>query len=218
MNVETEKKFKKIGSSFAIIIAAAILLFASGIVPTPKLVQNKDTSEWHIIFQGSLAQASEGDPGTGVSGFLEIFFLNHSATPDTSWLTNSSSNMETWANANLAGGSGNAWANADNFNLELKHSTNFDIVVRCRFNKTNCWNGTQFIGSDTRVNISTSGTWGTMTEQIGTSLMAGNSTTSDYLYTNTYWQDFDGGTGSGFTLTKGSTGNNIDSIIIWARY
>jgi hypothetical protein len=94
----------------------------------------------------------------------------------------------------------------------------FDIVIKCRFNKTQCWNGTAFILSDTRVNITCAG-FATMADIVGTSDDTGNSSANNFLWTVTYWQDNNGGTGTGFTLAKGAVAaSNTILIKIWARY
>ena len=213
---KTKYTFSRKGLFAALIIIG--ILLGTQIIPTPTL--NKKT--WHIIWQGNLAQATEGNPGSGMSGFLEIYFINHTATPDTTYNRNTTSVLEGWANANLAAsGSVNAWANADNFKCELKSSTSFDILIRARWNKTNAWDGSKFIGTNCRINITLTGfNVGSMSDIVGTGVITRNNTGDSYIWENWYWQDADGGTGTGFTINKGATwsANQITMIKIWAKY
>lgn len=221
MNDRKKTVFKKAGASLGTIAGIVIvgILLVTGSIPTPRPVN--DETGWHIIWEGSLAQATEASLGATAGGFLEIFFVNRSAIPNTVYAFNNTANIfETWADANLkpAGVATHAYANADTFNLELKHSTLFDIVVRVRFNKTQCWDGSKFIAADTRVNITCAG-FATMADIVGTSLASRNNTGDSFLWTNTYWQDADGGTGTGFTLAKGAVwSSNTIAIKIWAKY
>jgi hypothetical protein len=167
--------------------------------------------------------AGEGNPGATVSGFLEIFFINHTATPNTAYNRNTSSTLEGWADANIAAktGGSHAWANADNFNCELQYGTTFDIVVRIRVNKSNCWDGAKFLNTSIRCDISLTGfnTAG-MSNINGTQVITYNNSAAQFIWVNYYWQDSNGGSGSGFTINKGSpwTTNKISAIRIWALY
>jgi hypothetical protein len=176
------------------------------------------TTTWHLI-KSYGALGTEGNPGAGVSGFLEIFFINHTATPTTAYDTNVSSQLETWCNATMAGL--HPYANADNFITEVDYGVTFDIVVRVRFNKTNAWDGAKFIGANTRVNITLTG-FGTagMTNITGTNVITYNNTGAWAIWENWFWQDVDGGTGTGYSILKGSpyTSNKIIMINIWAKY
>lgn len=218
---EIKKSFsKKAGVGWGTIISIVIvgMLFATGSLPIPMIKNNEGT--WHLVWEGSLAEAAEANPGSGASGFLEIFFVNHTTTPTTTFLQNTSATIEGWCDANLlpAGVATHAYATADNFNLQLKHSTTFDIVIRVRYNKTHAWDGSKFIDGDTRVNITCAG-FATMSDVIGTNVVSRNNTGDSYLYVNVFWQDADGGTGTGFTLSKGAVWSaNTISIKIWAKY
>lgn len=176
-------------------------------------VQVKDEPSWHIVWEGSLAEAAEGNPGAGASGFLEIFFTNHSSSGTTAYDTNTSSTFETWADAALAAGGGNAWASGDAFNLQLKHSTTFDVVVRCRFNRTVAHNGTMFRDADCRVNLTAAGGGINIAGTTGTNCVSQNVTTNDYIWINVYWNN----TNAGYTLGKGQT-CTITEISIQAKY
>lgn len=175
-------------------------------------IEVKDEPGWHIVWEGSLAEAAEGDPGSGVSGFLEIFFVNHTDT-ESIYARNDSSTFETWANAALAAGGGNAWANDDLFNLQLKHSTSFNIVVRCRFNRTVAFNGTMFRDADCRVNLTAAGGGITISDVTGTNEVSQNVTTNEYIWINVVWDN----SNAGYSLGKGQT-CDITEISIEAKY
>lgn len=211
MNLNNVKR-KGINLGIIFFVALVTFILYTSVISNVKIKQDDGT--WHVVWEGSLAQAVEADPGAGASGFLEIFFVNHTATPATAYAINTSSNFETWANANLGTGVGNAWANADDFNLQLKHSTAFDVVVRVRYNKTHAWNGTAFLAGDTRVNITASGGGVTISGATsGTNVESYNNTGMDYIWINVYWNN----TVDGYQLSKGGT-CAISQISIQAKY
>jgi hypothetical protein len=212
MNSKLKSIFKAGGLVSSLCIGLIVgILFFSGMNTTMTYIAPKS---WHLI-----ASASEGNPGAGSSGFLEIFFTNHTASPDTAYNENTSATMEAWCVANMVGHT--PYATADAFKTEISYGVTFDIVVRCRFNKTNAWDGAKFIDKNCRVNITLTG-FGTagMVNITGTQVITYNNTGATYLYTNTFWQDVDGGTGTGFTVLKGTpyTSNKIVMINIWAKY
>jgi hypothetical protein len=131
----------KVGAVLGIIVG---LIWASA-GPYPQVVN--DDKGWHILFDGNLAQAAEGNPGAGASGILEIFFINHSATNAYKYV-NTSATLESWCTT-----AGLGYASADDFNVELAHSVLFDICIKVRVNKTHAWDGSKFIDSWVRMNI-----------------------------------------------------------------
>ena len=203
------------GTLFAVV--AVGLMLGTQMIPHPIL---KNQPSWHLVWEGNLAQATEASLYGLTSGFLEIYFVNHTVTPTTAYNHNTSSDFETWADANLepAGVATHAYANADNFCLQLKYGVAFDIVIRVRYNKTNAWDGAKFIDGNTRVNITCSG-FAAMADIVGTNVVSYNNTGGTWIYINVFWQDADGGTGTGFNLLKGSPwANNPIAIKIWAKY
>jgi hypothetical protein len=204
--------FKKRGVHLAVICGVFCVSFMiAAQMYTPTL---KYEPTWHIVWEGSLAEAAEGNPGAGASGFLEIFFINHSAAPATAYDDNTSGTYETWANANLGSGVGNAWANADAFNLQIKHSVAMDVVVRARWNRTNAFNGTMFRGADCRINITASGGGITISGATsGTNVVSKNTSTNDFIWINVYWNN----AAAGYVLSKGGT-CTISMISIQAKY
>lgn len=210
--------FKKKGVHWGILLGTIIvtLMLSTQMIPTPKL-EHEPT--WHILWEGSLAEATEANPGAGASGFLEIFFVNHSADPANAYNENTSSVFETWCNASLdadgaAGTTNHAYANADNFHLEVKHSTTMDIVIRARWNATHAFNGTIYRDSDCRINITASGGGITILGTTsGTNVVSKNGTACEYIWINVYWNN----AGAGYVLSKGNT-CTISSISIQAKY
>jgi len=149
---------------------------------------------WHIVFEGSLAEALEANPGTGKTGFLEIFWINHTTTPTVTYKQNISSILENWCVVNMPGLT--PYASIDNFDVTISGSSSFDILARTRWNKTNAWDYNKAIFDVTavRVNISTSG--GGITIPLttsGTNIASRNNTGENYLWVNTYWNN--GGSG-----------------------
>jgi len=66
---------------------------------------------------------------------------------------NDSSILETWATDNGLG-----YTDSDDFNIEIEHSVDFDIVVRIRGNRTMCDNPAgAHVDANLRVNISSAG-------------------------------------------------------------
>jgi hypothetical protein len=204
------------------LIGLLIIGFVAGMMYLPSMhdviYQPKETTAWHLI-QTVNPLAAENDPGAGSSGFLEIFFTNHTASPNTAYNENTSATIEAWCVANMAGKT--PYASADEFCTELEYGKLFDIVIRVRYNKTNAWDGAKFIHVNTRVNITLTG-FGTagMTNVTGSCVVTRNDTGDDYIWENWYWQDVDGALGDGYTILKGAawSSNKIVMINIWAKY
>jgi hypothetical protein len=217
-----QSKYKSIFKAGSL-IGILMIGFVVGMVYLPSVhdaiyQQPKVTTMWHLI-QVYDPLGAEGNPGAGASGFLEIFFINHSAAPDTAFNRNLSTTLESWCVANMPGKT--PYASADNFKVELNYGILFDIVVRVRLNKTHAWNGVCFISSNIMVNITLTGfnTAG-MSDLVGSQLITRNNSADSYIWLNYYWQDVDGAYGDGFTINKGSpwTTNQITKIKIWAKY
>ena len=118
---------------------------------------------------------------------------------------------------NVGGGGLPAYSKSDGFNIQLKANTAFDIVVRCKFVRTaGPWNGTRWIGTNVRVNMTISGDI-TMSNALGSWIETYNSSSSQSYYGNAYWCSPTGGTGSGMTIHPGTT-ITISQIVISAKY
>jgi hypothetical protein len=179
------------------------MTFAYITLPSPQLVQDPNTKSWHVIWESNLVSAAEANPGAGAGGILEIYFYPHDADPATTYTENTTATLEA---ASLG------WANADNFNTELEHSTLFDVVVRVRGNETMCDRGGNWFPADLKVE------WTSADLSIGadtamTGVITLNNTALPYLYMNFY----DNNGAAGFTLAKDGSAT-ISSIKFSAYY
>jgi len=191
-----------------LVLALVCAMFVVGMMPHPT-IQNDDKG-WHVVWEGSLSDyvyAAEANPGAGVSGILEIFIINHTASPDTAYDENSSSDMESWCTA-----AGLGYCNADDSNIDIAHTTDFDIVVRVRGNQTICHDGSQFMDSYLRVRITSADlSIGADTEMTG--VVSQNSSGNTYLWMNFYEDN----SGSGYSISRDETAE-ITSIKFEAYY
>jgi len=201
---------KKNGIRLGLVTFLVIGILLSYTYLNPVLVE--DEGSWQIVWQGSLAEAAEGDPGAGMSGFLEIILLNNSANDASDYARNSSATLEGWATANMPGKT--PYWNADNGRAEYETGKTFVFVVRCRYNKTNCWDGSKFIGANTRCNITVSGAVTVAAATAGTRYESRNNTGENYI-----WENFvrDNG-GAGYSVAYGGVDITVSQIIIWAKY
>lgn len=214
-----KESFKKAGVRWGTIfgIFFVVLLLSTQMIPTPQL---KPEPSWHIVWEGSLAEATEATLTAGASQFLEIFFINHSVIPWDAYDNNLSYIYETWCNASLdadgaAGTTNHAYAIADNFNLTVKWGTTFDVVCRVRFNKTHAWDGAKFLNSSCRVNITMAGGGVTILGTTsGNNIETRNDTSDDFIWINVYW---DGVAHAGYTLNKNGI-SLVSQISIQAKY
>lgn len=209
MKRKEDKRIKAVvsGHKWGIIIGTFLICFAlaTRMIPTPIVIQD-DGKHWQIIWEGTLAEAAEVNPTGDADGFLEIFFINVSTSPGADYSRNNTANeFETWCTANMPGKT--PYASIDNFNLEVDHSTSFNILVRCRFNKTHAWNGTAFIANDTRCEMQVNSSNWADGEDItnatdGVVVPSRNDSGDEHIWINFYWDDGDGGDGGGFQLAK----------------
>ncbi len=135
--------------------------------------------------------AAPNDPGTGASGFLEVFIVDHDSGPYTSNISE--------GDANVIG-----YANSDSFSIDIPHSTAFDIVVWTRANTSDAndgsWNTSLIRCNMTATDLGITTLTSMSEEQIGTN--------STYIWVNYY---LDNG-GSGYTINRDETAN-IDEIL-----
>ena len=149
------------------------------------------------------AEASQAN-----SGYLGIYFCNHSASPDTAYTRNASTNLENYSKDNSFD-----YAAADNFDLSFSTSNAFDIVVRCKFVRASGpWNGTGWRDTWVRVNITLTGGV-VISDETGTWCETYNSSSSGSYYGNVYWDN----SGSGYVLAAGDSAD-ITEVSIEAKY
>ena len=169
------------------------------------IVRNmKSDASWHLI-----PLATEGNPGAGAGGILEVFFINYTAgtIPDR----NSSATLESWSDSI----GWNGWNNSDNFRQKCNISK-FYIVVRVRGNATQCNRTTFWQDTDLRVR------WTCADLSIGADTVmervVTQNGTGSYLWVNFY----DDNGNAGFNLDKSNTWPdnpvNITSIKFEAYY
>lgn len=188
------------GIRIGMVLFLVAVIFVVGMMPHPKIIVeetgNNDESlietitevitgnrSWHVIWEGSLTDlvmAAEADPGVGASGILSVYIINHTATPDTTYTQNASGTLEAWCAA-----AGLGYANADDTNVEIDHSTDFDILTRVRGNKTHCWNGTAFIDAYLRVRIS-SADLNLAADTVATGVPTDNDSGKSFIWVNFY--------------------------------
>jgi len=188
------------------------MVFGYMTIPRPVLQVDEDTGEWHIVWEGNLASAAEANPGTGASGFLSVYFHPHQATPHASYFENSSSNLESNCTTNSLG-----FANADDTEVDLAHSTTFDVVVRARGNVSNCQvGGTWF---DTNLKVQWTSASLAVSADTELSLVGGNAsaTSNDSAFTYMYMNFWDDNGGTGYTISQDQS-LEITSIKLLAYY
>jgi len=184
------------------------------------VVEYREEEMWQMVQR--FTPLAEGNPGAGASGFLEIFFINHSAADlNTTFNENSSGKLESWCDANMAGHN-STFATADSFDLELASEVSFDIVVRVRFNKTHAWETNKFIDTDCDCQITTSCTgWADGNDEAnesardrGAAVVSRNDTGDDYIWINFCWNADDDG---GYQLADDAV-LTVSEIYIEARF
>lgn len=175
---EKKKNPKKAGIRVGVVSGLIIVLVILSLtMPTPVV------EEWHIIWKFNSASAAENAPGAGASGWLATFCLDYAETPANSLKTNATNGTyDTWT-TNVSG-----YVSADDTDTDLKSEDPFYFVVRARFNKTHCWDDTQFHDSRCSIRLTVSGDE-TISDVEGTRIVSMNNTGYDYIYINFYWDD-----------------------------
>jgi len=208
-----ERKFLKAGVELGVAIGVMCIvgmLMIAGLNVIKE--QPIETEMWQKVYVWTPLGA-EGNPGTGASGFLEFFMVNLSDA--TGYDENSSSTLETWSAANMAGKT--PYGNADEFDFEFTSETTCVFMVRVRFNKTHAWETDKFNGNDTDVQLTlTCDNWATgsnINNVSGSRHETRNDTSEDYIWENFVWDN--GGTG--FQMADDST-VTVTEIYIEARY
>ena len=220
--------FKKLGVKAGVFVAVGMLCFGlyygvgSDVLKSEYFVADgsKDLAvddrgdaggEWREVMVWSKedgleylgAEASEAN-----SGFLGIYFCNHSASPATAYTRNASTNLENYSKDNSFD-----YAHIDNFDLSFSTSDAFDIVVRCKFVRASGpWNGTGWRDTWVRVNITLSGGV-VISDETGTWCETYNSSSSESYFGNVYWDN----SGSGYVLAAGDSAD-ITEVSIEAKY
>ena len=140
----------------------------------------------------------EGDPGSGASGWTEIFFMNLSDWTAGGYGVNNTATLEGWCDAQLPNCDPNAWASADNFDITYFDSeTTFVIGCRGRFNQSHAWETDHWNGNDTNIKITVScDDWvvgSNINNVSGSMIETANNTDYNFFYANWWWTN--GGVG-----------------------
>lgn len=196
--------FKKAGVRLGLVIGIFLLLVLGSAGPYPKLVMD-DNRRWHIIWEGSFAEAMELVPiVAGNSSIQMIYIMNSTGTDNNARAENDTYVIQNWCNV-----SGLLYTNADDTEIDIAHSTNFEIWVNVRGNATHCKRGANWFDSDLRVRI-TSADLSIGADTVCTNFVTSNNSAFTFLYVNCIL------TGP-YSITKGST-NQITSIKFEAYY
>jgi len=171
----TEKRKRSILAS--IVVISMLLIGAFGIYLT--LPSSNDGG-----FGTLTVSAAEANPGTGASGILEVFVIDHANRP-----ANYNSNISEGDSFVLGYG-------VDDFSINIPHSTAFDIVVKCRANATHAYNstGSKWETDWIRCILNATGAI-TINENMNETEITNN---SNYIWVN-YWID---NSGSGYTIGR----------------
>ena len=225
--MEKEKEnFRKLGArmavAFTFVIALVMVLngnLGNIVVPIDRedmvaSINDKDDAgdeSWHEVMVWSKEDGLEwlgAEASEAASGYLGIYFVNHSASPDTAYTRNASTSLENYSKDNNFD-----YAAADNFDLSFSTSDAFDIVVRCKFvQASGPWNGTGWRDTWVRVNITLSGGV-VISDETGTWCETYNSSSSESYFGNVYWDN----SGSGYVLAAGDSAD-ITEVSIEAKY
>ena len=193
--IQYKRHKKSLTLAVAILIGVMFITFE---MPKP-IIEQTPERQWHVVWKGTLADLvmAESTPGSGVAGILEVFFVNHTATPDAAYATNSSGLIENWCHAAHLN-----YISSNSFDVEIAAYVNFDIVVRVRGNKSICGNSTGpygiFRDDWLRVNI-TAGSPLDLTNQSTVGVVTNNVSTNPFIWMNFYVNDAMPGAGT-FTL------------------
>lgn len=173
-------------------MVVCILFFASvdnGVIDNDNVEIVEDKG---VFRQVILPFLGEADPGSGASGVLEVY-VN---TTGDSYTTNVTGEYEKGETNNSHIGS------------NVPFGTNFDVVVKVRWNKTHAydsaWNLSLVRAYSNCTALSVSGV-----EMNEAQVTAGVS--SDFIIVHYFLRDSDGGAGAGFTITEGQ---NVGSFSI----
>jgi hypothetical protein len=210
-----KESFKKGGGHLAIIsfvFIVASLMVLTQAIPPPKLVTDEETGFSYIGWGDNvIVTATEAVPTAGSSSVLEIFFVNHTATPTTAYDTNTSASFETWANASLdpdaAGATYKAYTvdvlDGTFTTLTVKWGVDTDMVVRYRGNVTNAKNGTIFNAANCRIKVNASGGgMTTLSSQVLSQVISKNTSTNTYIWINAYYNIGTLNKGGTYTITN----------------
>jgi len=188
------EEVKKVSIWAGIVIGIVAFIFiVSNMMP---VIVNEPEIETELVWQkiAIWPAVGEASPGAGVSGFLEIYVINHTTVGANSiFAENTSATLEGWCVTNMPGHT--PYASTDSFSVDIASEQQFDILVRGQFNRTHCWDGTKFRDDRVRINITFTCTeWidgENAADENGSIVVVGNNTNWDCLYVNAFWNAAD---------------------------
>lgn len=183
-------------------------LFTVGLVAAMLIAMLTIPSQLNMKGWNTIASATDGNPGTGASGVLDIFVYAHQAAPAVAYAANlSSASPLTYASRNTLNGA---------LTGNVPYATTFDIVVKCRFNVTHAYNTTGSVWMLTWTKgLMTCANLAVGADTLMTAVKIGENAT--YMWVNFWIADSDGGAGAGYTITHGQV-VNVTSFKMQAYY
>jgi hypothetical protein len=114
-----------------------------------------DGRTWHVEHTVALGNLDESY-STGNSSILAVWVVNHSDIAETQYDTNDTKGTTNVNDSNSVAG----YAQGSSFDIEVDHSTSYDLLIYCRINSTNGADGTMFNDTWVRVNFTTGSGFG----------------------------------------------------------
>ena len=220
--IDNGKKFMKLGLVFGVALLFVVAFSMSGIKPDNieiglhNLLDNDEPeTTWQTVAVVSNGWVLAEYPQTeDTSGWLSSFWLDYGEVPGTV-LQN---NLTDWNTSGTTRG----YCEEDDATLDLASNDPAYFVVRCKFNRTHCYDDSLncFIGSRTRVNLTLTGDetvsytvyCNNTAETYGGGIESDNNSANGSIYINFYWDD----NTDGYRITDDGTINW--SIHIEAKY
>lgn len=201
MKKENKKKMYKAGLVSLVFVgfvgAILIMTQVGNVIPEQEKVRS-----WHMVAEWTPLSPlfADADPGAGAGGILNIFMVNHSSVGNLT--ENTSATVEGWCDANDLG-----YCNADDSEVDIAHSTDFDFGIKVRANATQAKRAAVWFDTDVRVRV-TSADLGLSADTVLTGHILQNNTNDDYI-----WMMFEtkADDTNGFSISKDST-NEVTSI------
>jgi len=200
--MESERKIKFRYLSIVALVVGMLLTVYS--LPLQFEPGPEREGQWNTVFSWPPALGAFANLTTGEGGIQAVFIVNNSVTtyPD-----NQSTDVQNMS-----------WSTTDEFDLSIPHSTNFDIVVRARFNVTQAYEvgNATWVTAWTKCEITSTNSGGNLNIGANTAMSKTQiTTTDDYMWVNFYIQTND--TAENLQISRGDR-VWIDHINLSAYY
>lgn len=169
---------KKIGISWGFVIGLVIISTFIYFTISPSISIQKDEGSWHIVFEAGSVSAAENEAGS--YGWLATFLYNYSEDP-------TQMDNGTWFESatNVSG-----YVENDGGQDEVASESGSYIVVRCKFEKSQCYDGddSQWVDSRVKCHMTITGSMDTedFTSQPLQHSLQNNSVANNSAGTNLY--------------------------------